>query len=78
MLQVGNQPAVQMIHVPVLQLFDFLLQNPSVEIVDLLLPEPGQRIPQDLEAEFKLSCGHGPVSAQSPFEVKMRRVSMSF
>ena len=75
MLQVSNQPAVQEIHVPVLELFGFLPQNPSVEIVDLLLPEPGQRIFQALEVEFELSWRHAPVSAQSPFEVKRRAVA---
>jgi hypothetical protein len=64
-LRVGDQATFQGIHVHVLELFDFLLQTPHVEVVEAALPEARRRIRSVIESKFQLPRRGSPFSAQA-------------
>jgi hypothetical protein len=64
-LRVGNQAALQRIHVHVLELFDFLLQTPHVEIIEAALPKARQRIVATCKGQMQLSGGLALFAAQT-------------
>ena len=59
-----HQSALDGVHVHVLQLLDFLLQTPHVEVVETPLPETRQRIYGAVEMKFQLPGAPGWASAR--------------
>jgi hypothetical protein len=72
-----DQFSFQRIHVHVLELFDFLLQAPHVEVVKPALPEARQRIVTACKDQIQLSGGRSPLAAQAARDALFQNLNYS-
>ena len=63
-LGMSDELAVQRIHMHVLELFNFLLQAPNIEVVEAALPKSRQRIFVAVEAELQLASRRAALATQ--------------
>ena len=71
---VGDQLALQRVHMHVVQFFDSFFQTPNVEVIKAELPEAAGQLGRRFEAEPELACRRSLPAAQAARNALLERL----